>query len=51
MNNSQITQNEIKIAESLGRQISTKHVFFAGKLFRDDNGSDTFVNMFTIILE
>jgi|CXWK01.1.fsa_nt_gi hypothetical protein len=26
-----------------------KHVFFAGKLYRDSTGSDTFVNMFTLI--
>jgi hypothetical protein len=26
-----------------------KHVFFAGKLYKDSTGSDTFVNMFTLI--
>jgi hypothetical protein len=26
-----------------------KHVFFAGKLYRDSTGSDTFVNMFTLV--
>lgn len=29
----------------------TKHVFFAGKIFVDSNGSQTFVNMFTLIFE
>ena len=28
---------------------TTKHVFFAGKIFIDNNGSSTFVNMFTLI--
>jgi len=28
---------------------TSKHVFFAGKIFIDDNGSSTFVNMFTLI--
>lgn len=27
----------------------TKHVFFVGKIYNDDNGVDTFVNMFTLI--
>ncbi len=30
---------------------STKHVFFAGKLYQDDLGSLTFVNMFTLLFE
>jgi len=30
---------------------SPKHVFFAGKIFTDDNDSPTFVNMFTLIFE
>lgn len=28
---------------------TSKHVFFAGKIFIDNNGSSTFVNMFTLI--
>ena len=28
-----------------------KHVFFAGKLFKDDDGEDTFVNLFTLIFD
>ena len=28
-----------------------KHVFFAGKLFKDDDGEDTFVNLFTFIFD
>ncbi len=28
---------------------TTKHVFFVGKIFIDNNGSSTFVNMFTLI--
>lgn len=30
---------------------STKHVFFAGKVYEDGMGSNTFVNLFTIIFE
>ena len=26
-----------------------QHVFFVGKVYNDDNGSDTFINLFTII--
>lgn len=29
----------------------TKHVFFVGKVYNDDMGVDTFVNMFTLIFE
>lgn len=29
----------------------TKHVFFIGKLFEDDYGMETFVNLFTLIFE
>ena len=28
-----------------------KHVFFAGKLYQDDDGEDTFVNLFTIVFD
>ncbi|MAG26772.1 hypothetical protein CMI47_14620 [Candidatus Pacearchaeota archaeon] len=28
-----------------------KHVFFVGKLFRDDGGEDTFINLFTVIFD
>ena len=28
-----------------------KHVFFAGKLFTDDDGEDTFVNLFTLVFD
>jgi len=28
-----------------------RHVFFAGKIYGDDNGVDTYINLFTIIFE
>jgi hypothetical protein len=28
-----------------------KHIFFAGKLFCDDDGEDTFVNLFTLVFD
>ena len=28
-----------------------KHVFFAGKLFQDDLGQDTFINLFTVVFD
>jgi hypothetical protein len=31
--------------------INTKHVVYAGKLLKDDNGSDTFICLFTLIFE
>lgn len=44
-----VSDFDIQKAELEGRQISTKHVYFAGKMFVDDNQSHTFVNMFTLI--
>ena len=51
MTNDQLSQADILKAETEGRTISTRHVWFVGKLITDDNGSDTFVNMFTLISE
>lgn len=51
MGNSEVTKNEIQKANDEGRTLTTKHVFFIGKVFTDDNGSDSFVRLFTIVLE
>lgn len=32
-----------------GDSLTTRHVYFAGKIFLDDNNSHTFVNIFTLI--
>lgn len=51
MTDSQLTQEDIEKAESESRTLTTKHVYFVGKMFTDDNGSDTFINLFTVVLE
>lgn len=45
----EISPEALQRAQDRGQSITTKHVFFVGKLFVDSNGSDTFVNMFTVI--
>jgi hypothetical protein len=51
MTNSELTNEDIQKAENEGRMLTTKHVWFVGKVMKDDNGSSTFVNMFTIVAE
>lgn len=45
-----MSQDELDRARDLGKEITTKHVFFAGKIYVDSNGSQTFVNLFTLVL-
>jgi len=45
----ELTESERIAAEEFGQLSFTKHVFFVGKVFEDDNRSHTFVNMFTLI--
>lgn len=47
----QVKEEELQKAQEKGKTILTKHVFFVGKLFVDSNGSNTFVNMFTLVWE
>jgi hypothetical protein len=47
----QLSKQEKEKAIRESREITTKHVYFAGKLFVDENGSHTFVNLFTIVFE
>ncbi len=42
----QTTQDEFG-----GSVASTKHVFFVGKIYVDDNDSHTFINIFTLVFE
>lgn len=53
--NQQLTEEELAESKQAQRDFSlekqTKHVFFAGKVFKDDYGVHTFVNLFTIIFE
>jgi hypothetical protein len=44
-----VSDYDIQKAELEGRQFATKHVYFIGKLFVDDNQSHTFVNLFTLV--
>lgn len=37
------------VMNTTDRKRTTKHVFFAGKMFVDDNGVSTFVHMFTLV--
>jgi hypothetical protein len=46
-----LTKQEREKAIQESREATIKHVYFAGKLFVDENGSHTFVNLFTIIFE
>jgi hypothetical protein len=52
---SQVTEEELLEAKKEGRDLAleaqTKHVFFAGKIFKDNNNTHTFVNMFTLVFE
>lgn len=45
----ELSAEEIALAEERQQLSFTKHVFFVGKLYKDSNGSDTFVNIFTLI--
>jgi hypothetical protein len=51
----QVTEEELYEAKREGRELDlerqTKHVFFAGKIFKDSRGTHTFVNMFTLVFE
>jgi len=49
VNGSELTEEQKRNAEIYGSQLFTRHVFFVGKVFVDSTGSDTFVNMFTLI--
>jgi len=49
VNNNAFTEEDKQRAEDRGMTAATKHVFFVGKLFRDSNNSDTFVNLFTLV--
>ena len=44
-----IDYGEVIVSDDTYR--SNKHIFFAGKTYFDSNGSPTFVNLFTIILD
>lgn len=46
VNNEQISENDL---EQIENQQTTKHVYFVGKLFKDSNGSTTFVNIFSLV--
>jgi hypothetical protein len=41
----------VDFGEFAGPEGSTRHVFFAGKVFKDSTGSHTFVNLFTLVFE
>lgn len=45
------SRTSINQEELLYQNSATKHVFFVGKVFMDDMGSHTFVNLFTLIFE
>lgn len=46
----QLSEDDVKRAEDQGRSYVTTHVYFVGKLFLDDKGTHTFVNIFTLLL-
>jgi hypothetical protein len=47
----QISEQQIQNAQEKGKTLVTKHVFFVGKLYVDSFGSNTFVNLFTLVWE
>lgn len=50
-NNEMIKLDVIDFGTFVDENRGTKHVFFAGKVYEDETGSHTFVNMFTIVFE
>ena len=51
INENEMTDEEYRQAIDESRELTMRHVYFVGKLFLDENGSHTFVNLFTIVFE